>query len=692
MVRLGGGGFELGGESYRGRAGRLREVLGPPVVVSVYNPRSELTGSLGNSRLLIGGILLSFLLLALASSVFVVRALQDQIGRFLDAARRLAKGDFKHPVPTEGGDEFALLGREFNSMSEQLEAKIDELDRKRRELEETIRRVGAAFASGLDPQGILELTLATAIDACEADSGRAVPLAHERLEPLSAARRPPPRPRPWRRRSGSPWAMGTRCTEGQAAEARSRGAHALAVPIRAPHRAGRAHVALVSIARATEFTREERELFEYLAGQASVSIENADLHETVQRQAVTDELTGLSNVREMHTALDREIERSRRFNSPLGLVMVDIDDFKQVNDVHGHQQGDQVLVQVGRVLRGLSRDIDEPARYGGEELAVITPETDAAGAARLAERMREAIEGLRVARLDGEGDMAITASFGVASLPDTASDKASLIAAADAALYRAKRAGKNRVERAGSLATPSPTDPARVRLPSLMGVLEDAIREHIELKRRHGAAEDELRDQEAEALGPLDGRTRRKPPPRPKPRPSRPRRANAVARRSQPPDEPEVGMPFDAAAEDDPDLHPDEGAGAEPVLEEEPFVTDEPIEVVEAEVVEDPVEEAEGLVEEPVDVVEEPVEVIDEPEAIEEPLADEPVTEVASPFEEPFSEDLPPEDGEPRPAGAAPGEEEDEDVLEETPEFLSETPEHDRLWFEQKPPRDFDFD
>ena len=456
MVPMGGGDFELQGEEYRGRAARLREVIGPPVVVSVYDPSDELTGSLGNSRILIGGILLSFLLLALASSVFVVRALQDQIGSFLDAARRLAKGDFKKPVPTHGGDEFALLGREFNSMSGQLEAKIEELDSKRRELEETIRRVGAAFASGLDPQGILELTLDTAIDACEATAGRAIPLDHERIERLQRGTEVATTTAALA--AAEQTALGDGASlpsgSGRAADARSRGAHALSIPIQAPHGGGRAHVALVSIARPLEFTREERELFEYLAGQAAVSIENADLHETVQRQAITDELTGLSNIRELHTALDREIERSRRFSSSLGLVMVDIDDFKKVNDVHGHQQGDQVLVEVGRVLRDLSRDIDEPARYGGEELAVITPETDSAGAVQLAERMREAIEALRIPRLDGEGEMTITASFGVASLPDTASDKASLIAAADAALYRAKRAGKNRVERAGSLATP----------------------------------------------------------------------------------------------------------------------------------------------------------------------------------------------------------------------------------------------
>jgi diguanylate cyclase (GGDEF)-like protein len=127
--------------------------------------------------------------------------------------------------------------------------------------------------------------------------------------------------------------------------------------------------------------------------------------------------------------------------------MLDIDDFKRINDTFGHPQGDVVLLEVGRVLRSLSRDIDEPARYGGEEMAVVLPQTDLNGAELLAERMRTAIEALEIKRLDGKGDLRITASFGVASLPVCASDKESLIAEADAALYRAKRAGKNRVER-----------------------------------------------------------------------------------------------------------------------------------------------------------------------------------------------------------------------------------------------------
>jgi diguanylate cyclase (GGDEF)-like protein len=229
----------------------------------------------------------------------------------------------------------------------------------------------------------------------------------------------------------------------------------MAVPVLAGlgRRKSRRIVGVLSTARSRgEFTRPEEELLEYLASQAGVSIENADLHETVQRQAVTDELTGLSNVRQLHTTLDREMERSRRFRSPLGLVMLDIDDFKQVNDEFGHQQGDEVLSAVARVLRQHSRDIDEPARYGGEELAVVLPETECDGAAQVAERIREAIEGLRIARVDGSGELTVTASFGVASVPETAEDKGSLIAAADAALYRAKRAGKNRVEQADPMA------------------------------------------------------------------------------------------------------------------------------------------------------------------------------------------------------------------------------------------------
>jgi diguanylate cyclase (GGDEF)-like protein len=252
------------------------------------------------------------------------------------------------------------------------------------------------------------------------------------------------------------FALAERTETGKADAGIATGVHALSIGMRSLVD-GPEYLGAISIARRGEvFTREEEELLEYLAGQAVVSIENAALHEAVERQAVTDELTGLSNVRAFMETLDRELERSRRFGTPLALVMVDIDDFKAVNDRYGHQQGDEVLAQVARVLGHQSRELDMPARYGGEELAVVVPQTDAVGAELLAERMRAAVEALRVPTVRGRGTLSVTASFGVAAVPEHALERGELVAAADAALYRAKRAGKNRVERASSaLAEPS---------------------------------------------------------------------------------------------------------------------------------------------------------------------------------------------------------------------------------------------
>jgi diguanylate cyclase (GGDEF)-like protein len=460
---------EVEGADYRARVESIPEPAGPPVELALLQNTSSLSDTISENRLVIGGLLVAFLLLAMLAAAGVSRALTGQIGTFLDAARRLARGDFAHPVPVTGRDEFAQLGHEFNSMSSQLEAKIEEIERKREELEATIRRVGDALATGLDRDGVVALAVRQAVDACEADAGRAVPLDrgafHEhrsgsddaRLdEALVAAERRAFEPRSDLGAelldSVDPEAPRPRPRRASAAQAGH--AHALAVPMRALVAASETEfLGVLSIARhGRPFSHEEGELLEYLAGQAIVSIENASLHETVGRQAVTDELTGLANARAFRSILDREIERSRRFETPLGLVMVDLDDFKQVNDRHGHQQGDEVLASVAAVLRDFSRDIDAPARYGGEELAVVLPQTDSGGAALLAERMREAVERLPVPSVSGGVPLRVTASFGVASVPESATDRAELVAAADAALYRAKRGGKNRVERAEQVA------------------------------------------------------------------------------------------------------------------------------------------------------------------------------------------------------------------------------------------------
>ena len=158
-------------------------------------------------------------------------------------------------------------------------------------------------------------------------------------------------------------------------------------------------------------------------------------------QAVTDELTGLANHGRFQELLNSEIEQVRRYQHPIGLIMLDIDDFKAVNDTYGHQQGDAVLRSVASVLRENSRDADSPARYGGEELSLILPHTDLDGAYAIAERIRVAVEGLRVPRTADEGILRITTSVGVTA--SSAGDKEALVAEADAALYEAKRSGKN---------------------------------------------------------------------------------------------------------------------------------------------------------------------------------------------------------------------------------------------------------
>jgi diguanylate cyclase (GGDEF)-like protein len=465
------GDLTVRGKHYRARFQTLEARPLPPISIGVTDRVDSSSVSAG--RALIGGILLAFLVLALASSILVVRALGGQIGEFLKAARRLGQGDFDQPVPIHGSDEFAELGSEFNKMSTELATHIAEVERKRKELELAIRRVGQAVGAGLDREGVVALVVRTAIEACGAEAGRALPIDSHRMDffeygidgdesllaglvaaereafqidpdigrELLAGLEPDREPLPQRRPSTTQLEL----------------VHGMALPMRARIAGGKDidFVGVISIARRSgEFTEQERELFGYLAGQATLSIENVDLHETVQQQALTDELTGLYNVRQFHERLDSEIERASRFGTPLSLVMLDIDKFKSVNDTYGHQQGDRVLVEVARVMRRLSRDVDLPARYGGEEMAVVLPQTDLPGAENLAERMRTAIEGMDIQRLDGAGVLPITASFGVASYPAAAGDKTTLVAAADAALYRAKRGGRNRVERAEPAAAP----------------------------------------------------------------------------------------------------------------------------------------------------------------------------------------------------------------------------------------------
>jgi diguanylate cyclase (GGDEF)-like protein len=201
---------------------------------------------------------------------------------------------------------------------------------------------------------------------------------------------------------------------------------------------------LVLYAPRPGFTASDRELASSLAGHGRIALDNAHLHGLVRRQAVTDDLTDLANRRRFMDALRQEVARHARLDTPLALVLFDLDHFKQINDRCGHQAGDEVLRSTADVIRGRVRETDLAARIGGEEFAVILPGTGLEGAVSLAENLRSDIaSGVAVP----DADLTLTASFGVAE--HRAGDPAeALIGAADRALYRAKADGRDLVRAA----------------------------------------------------------------------------------------------------------------------------------------------------------------------------------------------------------------------------------------------------
>lgn len=184
--------------------------------------------------------------------------------------------------------------------------------------------------------------------------------------------------------------------------------------------------------------------FYWLVGQVGGQLER---HERALEELAThDGLTGLYNHRTFYTLLEDEIARAKRFNRPVSLLMLDIDHFKRVNDTHGHQAGDAILMGLSKLLGKQSRAIDRVCRYGGEEIIAILPETDAATAANIAERLRAAVE--REPFDIGDGRQThITVSIGVATYPAQAGTGEALVTAVDTAMYAAKQGGRNRVER-----------------------------------------------------------------------------------------------------------------------------------------------------------------------------------------------------------------------------------------------------
>ncbi len=195
-------------------------------------------------------------------------------------------------------------------------------------------------------------------------------------------------------------------------------------------------------------TLEDVQALEIFGNQAVTAIQSARAYENTRNLSVRDSLTNTYNHRYFQEVLHREISRHERKGQTLGLIMVDIDDFKKINDCWGHPAGDMILKGLVEELQNGVRDMDTVARYGGEEFAIILPETSTDNAAAVAERLRSRVASRVFLSPDVEKALNVTISIGVAIYPFDATNKRDLIDRADQALYKAKRAGKNRVVRA----------------------------------------------------------------------------------------------------------------------------------------------------------------------------------------------------------------------------------------------------
>jgi diguanylate cyclase (GGDEF)-like protein len=181
----------------------------------------------------------------------------------------------------------------------------------------------------------------------------------------------------------------------------------------------------------------------------AVALDNAVLLKRAEALSVTDDLTSLYNSRYLNQVLRRESKRASRNGQSLSLLFIDLDGFKAVNDAHGHLCGSRALVEAAAVIRVSARETDVVARFGGDEFAVLLPDTGAPGALAVGERIRERLAAHQFLAVDGL-EIRLTASVGVATLPDAANSSEDLMHAADAAMYRVKDRGKNGIRAAGS--------------------------------------------------------------------------------------------------------------------------------------------------------------------------------------------------------------------------------------------------
>ena len=393
-----------------------------------------------------GVVVLVAVLLAIGIAVLSARSTTKPLEELGEAAARIASGDLTSVIEVRSRDEVGRLAVAFNAMTEDLRRYVGQLEASRDELQSGLARLGDTLSSTHDLDRILHVVLESAVASTRATSGMVLLLTPSRDALVPAATKDVDLAKDLLipvgegvsgrvALAGEPLSgrFGDGPGELRPGQGEPDGLHLIAVPLRS---AGTV-IGVLDLFAEQPFDDRDLATIRTFASQASVAVENVLLHEEAQRLSITDGLTGLWNYRYFTMTVAKEIERAARFGRPLALLMLDLDHFKRVNDTYGHQRGDEVLVELAGRIRSMVRDVDTVARYGGEEVVVILPETDSEGAAQLADRI------CAVVRDTPFGDVPLTVSAGAAVFPHHGLSASVLLARADEALYEAKRGGRD---------------------------------------------------------------------------------------------------------------------------------------------------------------------------------------------------------------------------------------------------------
>ncbi|MEU7798307.1 diguanylate cyclase [Micromonospora arborensis] len=454
--------------------GRYVRRIGPsdgqplPLVVSVPSERPP-----GLHTMLVGVVVVAGLL-AVLTAWRLARVTTRPLAELAGAVDRVAHGDLTARVPVRSRDELGRLAAAFNRMTRETGSYVAALTSNRDQLRGHLAVLGDTLASTHDLQRILRVILHSAIGATGARAGAVllveaggvlvaqctegldgrwpdgdgdgsqtlrVPVGVGVVGAVAA--------------TGEPQRGRAEPTDAPSGEPRCR--TYVAVPFAAPATLGGPSgpadetgvaaalgvLALYDRLGADEFDDDDLVTLRTFAGHAAVAVDNVRVHEEAQRLSLTDPLTGLWNYRYLRESIRREVERASRFGRMLSVLALDLDRFKDVNDTYGHAAGDTVLSEFARRVRAEIREVDLAFRQGGEEFVLLLPETDARGAAIVAERLGAAVRETPIAVEAYAGPVVVTVSVGIAVYPDNGSTGREVLEAADDALYAAKAAGRD---------------------------------------------------------------------------------------------------------------------------------------------------------------------------------------------------------------------------------------------------------